>query len=170
MGTQKQDWQKAAIWCPVLSHGLDGCVRSWRAWFYLSVTTSSLGPVAERSKAFFSGAGSGSREAPNSPLLQNPCFLKLQSVQLCPAPLGPCCGNCADSILWPCVQESLRARLRPWNTSWSAGPKRRGGHFPGKRRSKQPSANSSNNRAIEMHSLVADGTSGAGAVAGSGLG
>lgn len=34
-------------WCPVLSHGLDGCVRSWRAWFYLSVTTSSLGLVGE---------------------------------------------------------------------------------------------------------------------------
>lgn len=132
---------------------------------HLLVRTTGLGPLGRLGFPL-----PGSREAPNSPLLQNPCFLKLQSVQLCPAPLGPCCGNCADSILWPCVQESLRARLRPWNTSWSAGPKRRGGHFPGKRRSKQPSANSSNNRAIEMHSLVADGTSGAGAVAGSGLG
>lgn len=35
-------------WCPVLSHGLDGCVRSWRAWLYLTVTTSSsLGLVGE---------------------------------------------------------------------------------------------------------------------------
>lgn len=35
VGTQEQDPQRPGVWCPVLSHGHDVCVRSWRAWLYI---------------------------------------------------------------------------------------------------------------------------------------
>jgi len=64
--------------------------------------------------------GTGSREALKSPLFQNPPFLKLHSVQLCPAPREPCLGNCADHSPALCAgtsqsqAEDLEHELERW--------------------------------------------------------